>query len=233
MSVELYGTDSPALVSVLLRLANVLARSEHRDEARTNLERALTLASVATGGETNEVGSAWFTSAALAFEAEDFEQALRDTTRAREILRPRAPDGLEVAQTYTLEGHARYELGQTARAIDAYREALTTFERSGNGRHAMAADAWTGLARAQIETGDFAAARVSATTALEEFESADVLPETIAASQCCLAKALLETGGDRERAESLATAGIDVLAAAGPRTISDDCRGWREQALSR
>jgi eukaryotic-like serine/threonine-protein kinase len=227
MSIELYGADSPRLVDATLYLVNALASGGELVEARREGERALALALAAGVPDSADVAVALEMLGWCAFVGADYPAALDYMRRAQPLLLARLGDAaVEVAQNHTMIAHAAYELGRVAEARDELLLAVAAYARGGNALHSQSADTWTLLSRTQIALGELAAARTSASQVIAISEQGTVEPTILAAARCCLARAMLGTGGDARAARELARIGSAGLREAGQNGTADECDRW-------
>jgi tetratricopeptide (TPR) repeat protein len=113
-------------------------------------------------------------------------------------------------------GELAIEQADYARALELCPRALAIYEATLGKQHPDTAYALACIGRARLGTGAARSALAPLRRALELREANPGDPADLAESQFALARALWDTGGDRQRAIELAKNSRDGYAAAGP-----------------
>jgi serine/threonine-protein kinase len=132
-----------------------------------------------------------------------------------------------VGQISFNEGEILLELGRTAEARAAFTRALTIEERSAGRDSVLDAYALTGLGRIHLREHQAALAVPLLERALRIRRSSDTDAAARGETTFALARALSESGGDRERAERLAREARDIYRAdVRLRERADEVERW-------
>lgn len=206
--VEVHLPDAPIHGHALLNLGRVLKAQDRPDEALPVYLEALAFKERLFG--KGHIESAMVMNNIAAVMA---ARGLRDETlawhlRAYEVrLKALPPDHLDVVMSLVNLGHSYQELGRCGEALPFYQQALEKEERSLGPTAPAIAEELTGLGECWLELGQAAKAlpvleRAVALRAGVTGEDGD--PSALAQSRLALARALVATGRERQRAEALA-----------------------------
>ncbi len=145
-----------------------------------------------------------------------WDEAVQYYDRARALLEPAEIDHPIYAIALSNTAEALLARGAASDALVRYRDAHERLARVLGNDHPYTAVAATGLGLAQIELGDFAAARGHLEHSLA-IQAKGVDPVALAETRFGLARVLVATGGDVGEARRLAEQARDALVAVGAR----------------
>jgi eukaryotic-like serine/threonine-protein kinase len=210
--VHAYPPGHMKIAEALKKRAEVAEAENKLDDARVLYEQALAIAVAAKPEPLVMINGLHTSLGFMAASSGDRKKALEHFEQAAELTRSRVgPDSLEYAFVLLNYGQVKAEVNLD-QGIGLLGEALAILERAHDKR---AATAGATLAMVLIRHDKWADARKIMEDALAHVD-ADNDPEHIAQMKWVLARALLETKGDRKKAKQLAKDARAVLANQGP-----------------
>jgi tetratricopeptide (TPR) repeat protein len=209
-----------------------LSRGKH-DEAIALCQRALTRWEQALGPEHPRLAEALDNLGVILHVQGKYEESAAQHRRALAVSE-KALGGTHPLLAYSLNnlGATLYLQGKPTEAAETYSRALAIRERTLGPEHPLVADPLLGLALTYLSSGHEARALANAERALSLLERHDGGAETLAEARFVLARALMATGKDPERALALARQAREMLkTASAPLSLVDlgDVEAWLER----
>ncbi|MDB4966697.1 MAG: hypothetical protein JWN44_2386 [Myxococcales bacterium] len=216
------GFHHPDLALPLIDLGLILGDRGRFEESLADMRRALTIREQAFGPDHPDVAFALGRLAEPLERAARYDEAIASGRHALKIYeKALGPQSEEVAFTLNRIGEILLDQGRFNEALVQYRRALTIYQKVLEPDDTKLAYAWTGVGRALLGMHDASGALGPLERALMLRERQPGEPMLIAETRFALGRALLEHGGDRERARRLAREARVGYAAAGP--------GWKKE----
>jgi tetratricopeptide (TPR) repeat protein len=146
----------------------------------------------------------------------------------RSLAKATGDDSFEVAQTRYYLARAYAEDGDCTNGTKLFRQLLDFASRSLRPGHPLSAYPLNGLAECQLAQGDARAALATFEQVMAIRDAVESPDEEKAKTQLGLSRALIATGGDRERARALARDAVAGFRAGGPgyQWHIDDAQRW-------
>jgi tetratricopeptide (TPR) repeat protein len=219
---QLVGPDHPAAAMAIFDSGLLLSDQGRFDESLTRLRRALAIRERALGPDHPDVASALLGLAEVLERLGKYDDARDAANRALKIFEAKlGPESTEVAWALNRVAEILLAKGGFAEALTQYRRALGIWEKSVGPNDTRIAYALTGIGRALIGLHDARGAVPPLERAKKLRERSPGEAMLLAATDFALARALVQAGGNHERARSLATE-----ARAGYLRVQ---AGWRKQ----
>jgi tetratricopeptide (TPR) repeat protein/tRNA A-37 threonylcarbamoyl transferase component Bud32 len=228
---ELPWVSSEAQQASSMNTLGVLALLQGKHGEAIDLCRmALALWEQALGPEHPENANALNNLGAIFHARGKHAESAEHHRRALE-LRERAlgPEHPRVARSLSNLGGQLYLLGEYAEAARRYVRALGIFEKELGAEHPLVGDLLPGLALSYVDDGRPAEALPLAERARALLEGHDASPAKLAEARFALARALMATGTDPQRALALARQARDAMqTASGSLSLIDlaDIESW-------
>lgn len=216
------GDEHPTMAVRLGNLAVALDVLGELDEAARLYQRALEIELVALGPDHPNVALSYGNLGVLAARRGRFEEALALHRRALAIHQAAlGPDHADTAVSLANVGDALGGLGRHQEALAAHVRALAALEATHGPDDDWTAAARSGSGRDLLALGRPAEALPHLERAVSALATTNADPLALADSRFALARALWETGGDRQRARALARAALEAYAAATVAEAAD------------
>jgi tetratricopeptide (TPR) repeat protein len=212
-----YGPDSRMAASCLNGLALVVEDLGRVDEARDAYRRALSIIEAAMGPRHLNAAKISGNIARLESRLGDSEAAIERQKKVLEIKREiYADENLEIAFTLDNLGQIQFEADHDVESLKSYREAVGLIERIKGPDDDNLVYSLTGVGQALLELGRAKEARQNSERAMAILRRNEAkLWETTAAwAKFTYARALWESGGEKERARNIAIEARDEYAKA-------------------
>lgn len=207
---DAYGPEHPGYAETLLLLAGAQSRQLRYADAEASSQRALTLLERRVGPEHPDLGSVLNNLGVSAVRQGRGEEARAYHTRAlgiREAAFP--PEHPAVAASRSNLAWAELELRNFDAAIDGFSAALDALEARLGKDHPELTYTLTGLAMTYVEAGRASEAIAPLERALAIGTKAETRALFVGETEFTLARALVDAGGDRQRAVALARSARD------------------------
>ncbi len=199
------GTKHPSVASTLTGLGLAQARSGQFEVATTTLDRALQIDLEVWGPDDSETATVEGNLGYVHLHAGNLGEARRQLERAIAVReRQQGKDHPFVARTLSNLGWVALGEGKTAEARSIFERALAILERAHGLTHPDVAAQLVGLGMTSLQEHAAAKAVPRFERALDVYRTAPPAPDKLADARFGLAQALVESGGDRTRATSLA-----------------------------
>ncbi|HWB74691.1 MAG TPA: tetratricopeptide repeat protein, partial [Nannocystaceae bacterium] len=229
---DLYGADSPRLFAAVLQHGNQLVIAERLAEGGASLQRALALAEAAGPPRSPDLALALGALGDWAIRSDDPAAGLAFHERAVAMERQAyGPDSAAVAFTLTRIAECRYFMGELEAARAGFLAALAAWERSGNADHHSVSMVWVGLAATHVASGAHEDAKHAAARVLDMAQHTAVEPTVVARADFMYARALVDGGGDLERARALVREGAALARGVGKDGWAADHEAWIERVV--
>jgi tetratricopeptide (TPR) repeat protein len=217
-----------------LNVGQTLTELGRLDEAEETLRKALASVEQTFGASHPFNAVVWFNLAAVAQHRKQWAVALERNRRAQELdRRAFGDDSPDVAETVVVEGLIDLETGHAADAERAFARAMKAYEKAFGKEHAQLLPALTGLGRAELALGNPALALPPLERAVALIDKYPGGPSEDAEALFALARALVQSGGDRARARGLATHARGLYESVAPRGAEQRSQVERWLAESR
>jgi serine/threonine-protein kinase len=211
------GPRHPELAFTLNNLGNVVGYQGDGAKAVEYFERALAIWEQALAPNHPLVATCLNNLGSVESDLGNLDAAQTHYQRALDMLIATFGDDHPAVAAITGNlGELAIEQADYARALELCPRALAIYEATLGKQHPDTAYALACIGRARLGTGAARSALAPLRRALELREANPGDPADLAESQFALARALWDTGGDRQRAIELAKNSRDGYAAAGP-----------------
>ena len=223
------GENHPDLAPTLNSLGNVYHNLERQDEALAHFRRAREINIRVLGPEhatvafnTQNIGNALKSKGDYAAAREAYEEALRIK---RKVLGPRHHS--TGGTTHNL-ADLFMKMGELDKAKAGFEDALSIKREAVGNDHPRLGSTLTGLGELHLKMRQPAKALEYLEDALRIRESRPTPAQTLAGTRFLAARALWDSGGDRERAMKLALAARDVNHRFGESRARElaECEAW-------
>ncbi|MBN2493830.1 MAG: tetratricopeptide repeat protein [Deltaproteobacteria bacterium] len=225
------GAEHPVMASAMTNVALVLQAQGEHGRALEGFEKALAINRRVFGSAHPDVAANHNNIATVLLDLGRYDRALEFFSRSlalhRELLGPEHP---QVATISSNIGELWLLKGNPARALEACREARAILEKA-NPEHAFLTDVLCCIGQALIGTKAPSQALAPLERALAIGEAHGIRPIVLANTRYALARALWDSGRDRDRARSLAQLAREGYASAMPRNQSreEEVKAWLER----
>ena len=219
--ISAYGPEHPEVVSTLVRRGTLLAAEGFSEDALEYYTRGLEITEKRYGPE-HPVGGTILSNRAIVLSSMGrHEAAVADQRRVLRIAEASfPPHHPRVGVALDNLGSALVGAGQAAEAIPLHRRSLPIWSRHGENSPSLAISL-TDHGLALLEHGVPADAVPLLERAVRIFESRTLDPAELARARFVLARALVASGADEARAQTMAAASREIYVEAGPGRRED------------
>jgi tetratricopeptide (TPR) repeat protein/tRNA A-37 threonylcarbamoyl transferase component Bud32 len=226
------GPEHPDLATTYNALGNAYHNIGKQEDALENLRRAVELSRRSLGEEHATVAFNTQNIGNVLKSMGDYEGSLVAYEKAlaikKKVLGPRHPS---TAGTTHNMADLYMKMGDQGRALEMFTQALEIKREALGDKHPRLGSTLTGLGEFHLEIRKPAEALVYLEEALSIRENQPTGPQVLAGTRFLAAKALWDSGGDQERALSLAHKARDVNEELGEARVKElaDVEAWLEK----
>jgi tetratricopeptide (TPR) repeat protein len=219
------GSEHPHVAAVFNNQCVGLRELGEYDQARASCERALKMRETIYGPDHPEVAGTLNNLGSVSLRQRRLEDAQRDYERALQIKeKSLGSDHPKLISSLLNLGSVTRDRGAYPEALRYFERALALCDKALGADHPEAATAYAGIGsvEAAMDAPDRAVAAFERAVAI--FDAGEAAPESKLQARLGLARALWDSGGDRERARRLATEardGFGELGHAGAQGLGD------------
>jgi eukaryotic-like serine/threonine-protein kinase len=227
---RLFGSDDFEITSTLNNLGNLLGRRGRLQEALAHHERALRIREATLGLQHPEIATSLANRGDILFNLRRFDEARADFERAVQIVEAAfGPEHPTVAQDLANLAAVNEQLGNYEQAATYARRSLELREKIFGPTHTLVAASLLNLGSIAVAAGRPADGIAPLERSVAIRSRPEELPELLAESQFDLARALMDSRIDPERAVTLAR---DALAGyrkagAGVEPEIEEIEAWQ------
>jgi len=191
-------------------------------EARLAFEQALAILENALGPEHPDLAIVLGNLGAVVFEEGDYPEALAIYERVFAIeSATRPPTHPSLAASLDNLALVHNAMGEHERAFALQERAIALWKETVGVRHPSLALSYNNLGAIELERGRFGEAQQAYELAVELYQHSEGLQPYEHEAEFALAKLLIQTGGDRARALTLARSALDGLRALGSDKVEE------------